>query len=63
MVPCINLKMAVIGAICPAYLPPYSTVFWHSLQWRSEGVLDRMMVTLHSKVREQVKKNQNGPGC
>lgn len=47
----------------PKDLPPYSTVFWHYKQWRSEGVLDRMMVTLHSKVREQVKKNQNGPGC
>lgn len=47
----------------PKDLPPYSTVFWHSLQWRLNGVLDQIMVTLHAKVRQQVKKNQSGHGC
>ena len=44
----------------PKDLPPYSTVFWYYKNWRSEGVLDQMMEVLHSRVREQVKKNQSG---
>jgi transposase len=40
----------------PKDLPPYSTVFWHYKQWRSDGVLDQIMATLHAKVRQQVKK-------
>ncbi|WP_334688726.1 transposase [Nostoc sp.] len=44
----------------PKDLPPYSTVFWHYKQWRSDGILEQIMTTLHSRVREQVKKNQNG---
>jgi len=40
----------------PRELPPYSTVFWHYKQWRSEGVLDTILTTLHGQVREQVKK-------
>ena len=44
----------------PKDLPPYSTVFWYYKQWRSDGILEQMMTTLHSRVREQVKKNQNG---
>jgi transposase len=47
----------------PKDLPPYSTVFWHYKQWRAEGVIEQIMTTLHSKVRQQVKKNQNGHGC
>jgi transposase len=47
----------------PKDLPPYSTVFWHYKQWRAEGVIEQIMTTLHSKVRQQVKKNQNGRGC
>ncbi|WP_017314389.1 transposase [Mastigocladopsis repens] len=47
----------------PQDLPPYSTVFWHYKQWRSDGVLDQIMKTLHSRVRQQVKKNQSGQGC
>jgi len=43
----------------PRDLPPYSTVFWHFKQWRSDGTLKQMMIILHGKVREQVKKNQN----
>jgi transposase len=42
----------------PKDLPPYSTVFWHYKQWRADGVLDRIMATLHAKVRQQVKKTQ-----
>ncbi|NJO61133.1 MAG: transposase [Richelia sp. RM2_1_2] len=44
----------------PKDLPPYSTVYWCSLQWRSEGVIDKLMGILHGKVREQVKKKLSG---
>ncbi len=44
----------------PKDLPPYSTVFWHYKQWRSDGVLEQIMSALHMKVRQQVKKNQSG---
>ena len=47
----------------PKDLPPYSTVFWHYKQWRSDGVIDSIRDALHAQVREQVKKNQNGQGC
>ena len=47
----------------PKDLPPYSTVFWHYKQWRSDKVLDQIMTTLHAKVRQQVKKTQSGRGC
>jgi transposase len=47
----------------PKDLPPYSTVFWHSLQWRSDGALEQIMTTLHSRVRQQAKKNHSGRGC
>ncbi len=40
----------------PKDLPPYSTVFWHSLQWRADGVLEAIMQALHAKVRQQAKK-------
>ena len=40
----------------PKDFPPYSTVFWHYKQWRSEGVIARIMKTLHGQVREQVNK-------
>ncbi len=45
----------------PKDLPPYSTVFWHYKQWRSDGVLECIMSALHEQVRQQVKKNQSGP--
>ncbi|WP_198014945.1 transposase [Mastigocladopsis repens] len=38
----------------PQDLPPYSTVFWHYKQWRSDGVLDQIMKTLHSRVRRSL---------
>jgi len=47
----------------PKDLPPYSTVFWHYKQWRSDQVLDQIMATLHAKVRQQVKKNPSGRDC
>jgi transposase len=44
----------------PKDLPPYSTVYWHYKQWRSEGAIEELMKALHSQVREQVKKNRSG---
>jgi transposase len=40
----------------PRDLPPYSTVYWHYKQWRSTGILDKMMTELHAQVRQQAKK-------
>ncbi len=40
----------------PLDLPPYSTVYWHYKQWRAAGVIETLMHTLHTQVREQVKK-------
>jgi transposase len=39
-------------------LPPYSTVFWDYKQWRSDGVLELILVALHGQVRQQVKKTE-----
>ena len=47
----------------PVSLPPESTVEWHYKQWRSDGVLEQIMATLHSSVRQQAKKNHSGQGC
>jgi transposase len=47
----------------PKDLPPYSTVFWHYKQWRTDGVIEQMRDALHAQVREQVKKNQHGQRC
>jgi transposase len=44
----------------PKDLPPYSTVYWYYKQWRSQGVIEKLMGTLHSQVRSQVKKNPSG---
>jgi transposase len=46
----------------PKDLPPYSTVFWHYKQWRTDSVIEKIMSDLHAQAREQVKKNQNGQG-
>ena len=54
----INSKMAAIGKTCLRNLPPYSTVYWHYKQWRSQGVIEELMRVLHGQVREQVKKSQ-----
>jgi transposase len=42
----------------PKDLPPYSTVFWHYKQWRSDGVLDHILATLHGQVRAKEKKTE-----
>ena len=44
----------------PKDLPPYSTVYWHYKQWRTEGTIEKLMEILHGKIREQVKKNRSG---
>jgi transposase len=56
----INSKMAVTGVICKRDFPPYSTVYWHSLQWQTAGVFEQLMGVLHEQVRQQVKKNRSG---
>ena len=40
----------------PKDLPPYSTVYWHYKQWREQGVIEKIMDTLHHRLREQLKK-------
>lgn len=52
--------MAVIGTLCLKTCLPTRAVFWHYKQWRSDGVLDLILSALHTKVRQQVKKNQSG---
>ena len=44
----------------PKDLPPYSTVYWHYKQWREQGVIEKILETLHHHLREQVKKSLNG---
>ena len=41
----------------PKDLPPYSTVCWHSKQWRKAGAIEALMSALHGQVRQQVKKS------
>ena len=40
----------------PKDLPPYSTVYWHYKQWRTEGVNEILMSVLHSQVRSSGEK-------
>jgi transposase len=40
----------------PQDFPPPSTVFWHYKQWRAEGVIETIMVTLHQQIRASVNK-------
>ena len=42
----------------PNDLPPYSTVFWHYKQWRTEGVIEEIRNVLHGQVRSSVKKKK-----
>jgi transposase len=44
----------------PKDLPPYSTVFWHYKQWRTEGIIEAIMNQLHKQVRLSRKKKHNG---
>ena len=55
-----QLKNGCNWADIPKDLPPYSTVYWHYKQWRSQGVLEELMRVLHSQVRLQVKKKRSG---
>ncbi len=55
-----QLKNGGNWADLPKDLPPYSTVYWHYKQWRSQGVLEELMRVLRSQVRLQVKKNLSG---
>jgi transposase len=41
----------------PKDLPPYSTVFWHYKQWRSEGIIAQIRNKLHQQVRLLQQKN------
>lgn len=50
--------MVVIGVICPETCRPTRRYSQHDKQWRADGVLDRIMATLHYKVRQQVKKTK-----
>lgn len=52
----INSKMAVIGVTYQKIYRPIQRYFGIYLQWRAEGVLDRIMNLLHEQVRKQVKK-------
>ena len=45
-----QLKNGGNWADLPKDLPPYSTVYWHYKQWRSQGVLEELMRVLHSQV-------------
>jgi transposase len=51
-----RLKNGCNWADLPKDFPPYSTVYWHYKQWREAGVIERLMQTLHERVREQVEK-------
>lgn len=51
-----QLKNGCNWADLPLDLPPYSTVFWHYKQWRSDKVIERMMEALHQSVREKAEK-------
>ena len=51
--------MVAIGQTGALDLPPYSTVYWHYKQWRSQGVLEELMRMSPSQERLQVKKNRS----
>lgn len=59
---CYQLKNGCNWQDLPKDLPPYSTVYWHYKQWRSEGAIEALMHLLHRQVREQVKKKLSGRG-
>lgn len=41
-------------------LPPTQLSTGTCIQWRSAGVIEKLMSTLHEQVREQVKKSPSG---
>jgi transposase len=40
----------------PKHFPPYSTVYWHYKQLRSDGVIDKINKELHKLARAKSKK-------
>ncbi len=48
--------MVVTGVTYRAYLPPYSTVFWHYKQWRASGVIEKIRDVLHLSCTSTSKK-------
>lgn len=51
-----QLKNGCSWADLPKDLPPYSTVYWHYKQWVELGVIEKIKMVLHEKVRESKKK-------
>lgn len=45
----------------PKDMPPYSTVYWHYKQWRSQGIIKTIMEELHLILRQQEKKLVDDP--
>jgi transposase len=45
----------------PKDMPPYSTVYWHYKQWRSQGTIKTIMEELHLILRQQEKKLVDDP--
>jgi hypothetical protein len=48
--------MVVIGVTYLKIYHPIQLYAWHYKHWRAEGVIEKIMFTLHGRVREQVKK-------
>jgi len=40
----------------PKDFPTYSTGFWHYKQWRSQGIIPKIIEELHRRLRQQEKK-------
>jgi hypothetical protein len=53
-------RMAAIGVTYPKTYRLTWAVFWYYKQWRADGVLDQILDTLHSKVRQIAQKNRSG---
>ena len=48
--------MVVIGVTCPRIYLPTQQYFGTCIQWRAEGVIEKMRDVLHGRVRQQIKK-------
>lgn len=48
--------MAVIGKTYPKICPLTRAVYWHYKQWRTEGVIEKLMNVLHGQVRSSGEK-------
>nr|WP_287243545.1 hypothetical protein [Okeania sp. SIO1H5] len=60
MVYSINLKMVVIGLIYSKIYLFIPQFFGSYIQWRSQGVIEKIRDVLQPQVRQQVKKKPNG---